>query len=72
MNIVITHETQMLIGRIVILAACSAISWYIAFRRTPELDGVENATLYRVSYGMLVLRGFGIIAFTIFGLFPME
>lgn len=70
MNITITHEMQMLIGRIVALAICSGLSWYVAFRQTPELDEVENAWLYRVSYGMLMLRGFGYIAFDIFGLFP--
>lgn len=70
MEIVITHETQMLIGRIVVLAICSSLSWYMAFRQTPELDNVKNAGLYRMSYGMLMLRGFGYIAFEILGLFP--
>jgi len=72
MDIVTTHEIQNLIGRIVIAAVCSILSWYIAFRQTPELDGVKNACLYRTSYGMMVLRGMGFIAFTIFNLFPME
>jgi len=71
MDIVITHETQMLISKILLLATCSIISWYIAFRQTPELDGVKNAWIYRVSYGMLILRGLA-FTFTTIGLLPIE
>lgn len=64
--------TQMLVGRILLLIICGGISYYGAFRRTPELNGVENAWIYRASYGMMILRGLAVIAFDGFGLFPLE
>jgi len=65
-------ETQMLIGRIVLFILTVIIAYHIAFNNTPELKGVQNAWLYRASYGMMVWRGLGYIAFSVFGLFPME
>lgn len=65
-------RTQMLIGRILILIISIAVAYYVAFRQTPELDNVENRWVYRVSYGMLILRALGFIAFDSFGLFPLE
>lgn len=62
---------HMLIGRGLLLILSFIIGWYVAFKNTPELDRVENAWIYRLSYGMLIVRGFAYIFFDAFELFPL-
>ena len=63
---------QMLAGRIVLLILSFIIAGYIAFKQTPELDEVENAFMYRMCYGLLIVRIFAYTFIDAFGLFPLE
>lgn len=58
-------------GRILVIVAALAVTVYMAFWQTPELDGVKNAMLYRLSFLILMLRGFCFVAFEVFRLFPL-
>lgn len=59
-------------GRILVIVVALAVTVYMAFRHTPELDGVKNATLYRLSVLVIMLRGFCFVAFEVFRLFPLR
>jgi hypothetical protein len=60
-----------MIGRLFILVIGCLMWGHFAFRQTPELDGVTNAEIYRASLFLLLLRGWGIICFDMFDLFPL-
>lgn len=51
---------------VALLAIVGLVSWYLAFRQTPDLDGVGARTMYRTALMLLymralewLLRGFG-------------
>ena len=56
--------------RPVVLIAILAVSMYVAFKDTPELDDVKNAGMYRLSFGMILTRGAAYFIFDILELFP--
>jgi len=60
------------LGRIILISIGIILSGYYAFKRTPELDGVDNAFMYRVSYGIVMLKGFCFIVFDLLHLFSGE
>ena len=53
-----------------VLLIILAVSMYVAFKDTPELSGVKNAGMYRLSFGMVLTRGAAYFIFDILGLFP--
>ena len=62
----------MIIGRIFVFLLAAIIAAYAAFKETPELNEVENAWMYQLSYMMLIFRGLAYVAFDGFNLFPIE
>lgn len=61
-----------LTGRAIVLILSFIIGGWLAFKETPELDGVRNATFYRLCYMLVCMRGVGFIAFDLLGLFPLN
>ena len=59
------------VGRLLVLGIGMAMWGYVAFRRTPELDEVEKAGLYRWSLFALMLRGWCFIWFDLLNVFPL-
>lgn len=60
-----------IIGRLCIVIIGCLIWGYVAFKQTPELDGIKNAWIYRTSYFALLLRGWMFILLNMANLFPL-
>jgi hypothetical protein len=60
------------IGRLVLIALGVLFFGYGAFKQTPELDGIKNASVYRGSLFFLLLRAYSFTIFDLWHLFPLE
>ena len=58
--------------RVVTFVLMATATGWVAFRCTPELDGVENKWIYRVSYWSILARGVTFMLFNMLRLFPLE
>lgn len=62
---------DLVIGRWLTILASLGVAYVLAFRNTPELDGIENATFYRFAYAMVIMRGVAFLVFDSWGLFKL-
>ena len=58
------------VGRLLVLGIGVVLWAYVAFRRTPDLDDVEKAWVYRLSFLMLMLWGWCYVWFDWLNVFP--
>lgn len=65
-------QTQMRLGRLLIIALAIIIATYTIFKTTSDLDEVRNAWVYRACYGMAILQIICATAFDVLNLFPLE
>ena len=59
------------VGRLVVMGIGALLLGHVAFRETPELNGVKNAWVYRWSYFLLMLRGWNLTFFDLLDVFPV-
>lgn len=59
------------VGRFLVLGIGTAMWGYIVFRRTPDLDGVEHAGLYRAVLLYAAMSLWVFVWFDLLNVFPL-